>query len=423
MNGDSIQKSQRPLAEQATDESRMRVLVVDDSAAQRRVLERALSREGYNVREAASGVEALELCASWSPDLVISDWMMPGMNGLEFCEAFHEMPRDGYGYFILLTSKSDKSAVAEGLETGADDFLTKPVHPHELRARISAGRRIVQMHQALQDKSDALKDALNHLQVVHDSLNNDLIEAKNLQQSLVREKYKCFDHGAASFLLHPSGHVGGDLVGYFPVNERQIGLYSIDVSGHGVSSALMTARLAGYLSSSTPEQNVALMRGENGQVIARPVADVVDQLNSIVLDEMETDHYFTIVLAVVDLHSGTVSLCQAGHPFPAIERKSGGIEFVGDGGFPVGLLHEGKFEETQVMLHRGDRLLLVSDGVTECETIDGKMVGDEGLISMMTEMRDVTTQAYLDHMLDRLHQTSGLDGFDDDVSAVFFEWA
>lgn len=116
------------------------VLVVDDSPAQRMLLSRTLTREGFYVYEAASGEEALELCRKVEFDLILSDWVMsPGMNGLEFCRRFRNLPRRSYGYFILLTSKTDKGAVAQGLNVGADDFLSKPVSVAELRARIKAG--------------------------------------------------------------------------------------------------------------------------------------------------------------------------------------------------------------------------------------------------------------------------------------------
>ena len=95
-----------------------RVLVVDDSRAQRRILAVQLQRWGYEVIEAASGEAALDLCAGQVFDIVLSDWMMPGMTGLEFCRAFRALPREGYGYFILLTSKSEKAEVADGLEIG-----------------------------------------------------------------------------------------------------------------------------------------------------------------------------------------------------------------------------------------------------------------------------------------------------------------
>ncbi|MGB3281049.1 MAG: response regulator, partial [Pseudorhodobacter sp.] len=107
------------------------VLVVDDSRAQRRVLSLALARGGYRVTEADSGITALALCRETQFDIVLSDWMMPGMNGLDFCREFKALPRNGYGYFVLLTSKSEKGEIADGLDCGADDFLAKPVNSDE----------------------------------------------------------------------------------------------------------------------------------------------------------------------------------------------------------------------------------------------------------------------------------------------------
>ena len=114
------------------------VLIVDDSRLQRKILSSSVKRWGFEVLEAGTGAAALEICRDTPPDIVLSDWMMPGMNGLEFCDAFRKLPEENYGYFILLTSKSEKDEVARGLQAGADDFLTKPVNAHELRARISA---------------------------------------------------------------------------------------------------------------------------------------------------------------------------------------------------------------------------------------------------------------------------------------------
>ena len=79
----------------------------------------------------------MQICEESMPDVVLSDWMMPGMNGLEFCRTFRDLPTESYGYFILLTSKSEKDEIAHGLDAGADDFLTKPVNPATLLTAIS----------------------------------------------------------------------------------------------------------------------------------------------------------------------------------------------------------------------------------------------------------------------------------------------
>lgn len=96
------------IAETVVPDAPHRVLIVDDSKLHRRILSSSVKRWGFKVFEAASGEEAIKICDSIAPDIVISDWMMPGMNGLEFCDAFRMITTDRYGYFILLSSKGEK---------------------------------------------------------------------------------------------------------------------------------------------------------------------------------------------------------------------------------------------------------------------------------------------------------------------------
>ncbi|MEL6465773.1 MAG: SpoIIE family protein phosphatase [Pseudomonadota bacterium] len=399
-----------------------RVLIVDDSRLQRKILSSSVKRWGFEVHEAASGEEALEICKNILPDLILSDWMMPGMNGLEFCDAFRRLDQDKYGYFILLTSKSEKAEIAMGLEAGADDFVTKPVDANELRARISAGERILRMQRELTEKNRLITDTLDELQRLYDSLDSDLLEAKKLQQSLVRERYKSFETADLSLMLRSSGHVGGDLVGFFPAQEGHLGLFAIDVSGHGISSALMTARLAGYLSAAAPDQNVALQRCEDGTYAFLPPEEVIETLNDLVLDEMDTEHYFTLLLADVNLTNGHIRMSQAGHPHPAVQRTSGEIEQDGPGGFPVGLMSGISFTQFETQLQPGDRILLLSDGVTECPGPGGEMLEEAGLSQMMCELEDVTGPAFFEALLWRLTEFGGGNTFPDDVSGILFEY-
>ncbi|MEM6579158.1 MAG: SpoIIE family protein phosphatase [Pseudomonadota bacterium] len=409
--------------EPATQSNGIRTaLVVDDSRMQRRILTSALKRFGLEVHEAGSGVEALELCRTHPPDLVISDWMMPEMNGLEFCKEFRLLEDNDYGYFILVTSKSEKAEIAHGLDAGADDFLTKPVNLAELRARIAAGDRIIRMQRELSEKNRLIRTTLDELQKVYDSIDNDLIEAKKLQQSLVSDRYRDFGSAEVSLMLRSSGHVGGDLVGFFQTRERRLGLYSIDVSGHGISSALMTARLAGYLSANSPDQNVALHRSENGVYMPRPPMETVRDLNQLMLGEIETEHYFTMVLADVELDTGRVTMTQAGHPNPLIQRACGAVEFVGTSGLPVGLIEGADYEQFEVQLNPGDRLLLHSDGVEECAAPDGTLLGEDGLDALMGDLRSLRAQSFHETLVWKLAEYAGDEDFSDDVSCVLLEF-
>lgn len=399
----------------------VRVLVVDDSRAQRKVLGVYLARWGYQVTEAESADAALERCRTTTFDIVLSDWVMPGLSGLEFCRAFRALPRDGYGYFILLTSKSDKTEVADGLDGGADDFLSKPVNPDELRARMRAGERILGMQNELIEKNHLISRTLGELQSIYDSLDRDLIEARKVQQSLVRERHHRFAQGQATVLMRSSGHVGGDLAGFFEINARRLALYSVDVSGHGVASAMMTARLAGLLSGGALDQNIALTAGGYGGREAWPPDMVAYRLNRLMMDDMPVDQYFTMAYAEVDMSNGRVLLVQAGHPHPAILRHNGEIEFVGTGGLPIGLIAGATYDRTVLQLQPGDRLLLVSDGVTECPSPGGDL-GEEGLARLLVANRDLSDPALFEALVWNLMDHFGSGDFPDDVSGVMFRY-
>ena len=399
-----------------------RVLVLDDSRVQRKILSASLVRWGYDVVEAASGPEALALCETIPFDVVISDWMMPGMSGLEFCSAFRALTRDSYRYFILLTSKSEKGEIARGLDAGADDFLTKPVNADELRARIVAGERILRMEHELREKNRLVSTTLAEIQSLYDSLNRDLVEARKLQQSLVRERHRSFGNAQVSLLLRPSGHVGGDLVGFFPINNDRVGLFSIDVSGHGVTSALMTARLAGFLSGSSPEQNIALTLDPGGFYQSRPPREVAAHLNRLLLEEIETESYFTLLYADVDLATGQVAMVQAGHPHPALQRADGSVDYLGSGGLPIGLLPDADYETFVARLAPGDRLFLLSDGVTECPDSAGSELGESGLTRILLRNAGLRGSAFMEALIWDLQDHAGGQDFRDDVSGVLFEY-
>ncbi|MCC5970192.1 MAG: SpoIIE family protein phosphatase [Pararhodobacter sp.] len=397
------------------------ILVVDDSRAQRHLVATSLRSSGFNVMQASSGAEALALCERDEIDIVLSDWMMPGMDGIELCRALRASDQERYTYFILLTSKSDKAAVAEGLEVGADDFLAKPVDSGELRARIIAGERVLAMERELRANNQLLTDTLIKLRQVYDSLDRDLIEARALQQSLLREREYAFDTGHISMLLRPSGHIGGDMVGCFAINTRQMGLYSFDVSGHGVASALMTARLAGLLSAASAEHNIAIRRGVTGMV-GRPPAEMALAMNRLMLLEIQTERYVTLAYAELDLSTGSVRMVQAGHPHPVIQHHDGSISFLGNGGMPIGLIESADYEDFETRLLPGERLLLVSDGVTECPNPDGKELGEAGLERILRNLKDMRGNMLLETLMWELARWAGTEDFPDDVSCALFEF-
>ncbi|MGV6849104.1 MAG: PP2C family protein-serine/threonine phosphatase [Marinibacterium sp.] len=399
-------------------------LVVDDSRLQRRILTSLLRKWGYTVTEAASGEEALKAAAEHPPDVVMSDWMMPGMNGLKFCLRFRDMHWDNYAYFILLTSKSGSEDIARGLDAGADDFLTKPVNAHELRARIAAGERIIKMQRELSAQTLVISETLEKLQTAYDVIDRDLLQAKKIQESLVPDFDRDFDGGRVSLLLKPCGHIGGDLVGMFSPGKNRIGFYAIDVSGHGITSAMMTARIGSYLSNSHLDQNVALEKRYDKFYALLPPNEVAHRLNTRLAADAGIEEYFTMLYGTVDLNRGLVRFVQAGHPYPLLIRKDGKMDFVGGGGVPIGLIPSVEFEQFEVQMHPGDRLLFYSDGFSEARLKDGSMLEEVGLKRLVrAALPGDSGPEFLDDLYWRLTQELPPgEALDDDVSATLFEY-
>jgi two-component system cell cycle response regulator len=135
-----------------------KILVADDSPIDRKVLEHALSEEQYSVLFAESGQVAMALFAEHQPSLVITDWMMPDLTGIELCQRIRREFQESYTYIIILTALTEKDKVAEGLGAGADDYLTKPFHFNELLARVGVGRRVAGLHRQIEAKNRLLEE-------------------------------------------------------------------------------------------------------------------------------------------------------------------------------------------------------------------------------------------------------------------------
>jgi two-component system, cell cycle response regulator len=135
-----------------------KVLIVDDSAIYRKLVERALAVECCPVFVAKSGEEAITILDREHPSLVITDWVMPDLTGIELCQRIRAKTDYGHIYVILLTSHAEKQNVVEGLSAGADDYLTKPFDPDELLARVRVGARLVDLHRQIEAKNRLLEE-------------------------------------------------------------------------------------------------------------------------------------------------------------------------------------------------------------------------------------------------------------------------
>jgi len=196
----------------------MKILIAEDEAISRRLLQARLTEWGYEVIACSDGIQAREaLQAEDPPPLVILDWMMPGMSGLQICRELRKQSTSPYVYVLLLTSKNQKAEIMEGMEAGADDYLTKPFEADELRAALRTGKRILDLQAKLLDAQkvlqfeathDALTGLWNRAQILG-MLDRELPRAQREQKPLGVVMVD-LDHFKSINDIH--GHLAGDSV-------------------------------------------------------------------------------------------------------------------------------------------------------------------------------------------------------------------
>lgn len=145
----------------------MRVLIADDEAASRHLVRNIVRAWGFEVLVAGDGSEALHILeGSIPPEIALLDWMMPKVDGLDICRRIRAAMPNAPSYIILVSARGGLANVVQGLEAGADDYLTKPFDPRELRARLHVGVRVVQLQKALLDRCHELDDALKRVKLL-----------------------------------------------------------------------------------------------------------------------------------------------------------------------------------------------------------------------------------------------------------------
>lgn len=357
------------------------VLIVDDSKSYRHLMAAALSKWGFSVCEAEDGQQALQKLAQQPIHIVISDWEMPVMDGVALCQAIRGRDFGHYVYLILLTARQSIEDLLTGMESGADDFLSKPVNQSQLRARLHAAERVLLLESTLAARNEKLSYAYRQIE-------SDLQAAAKLQHSFLPAHNLLLAGYEFDWMFLPSAYVSGDLLNCFPLGERHIAFFSIDVAGHGVGAAMLSLAVSREFLAGRISSHFLLDQTAEGNAVPAAPHLVVEQLNQrFSLDNDQISSYYTLIYGVIDTANGHGTLCQAGHPTPFIIRAGGELSPVGDGGMPVGLFASAEYEDSHFVLEKGDRLYLYSDGIIECENHLQELYGEQRLQLLLSENR------------------------------------
>jgi sigma-B regulation protein RsbU (phosphoserine phosphatase) len=370
------------------------ILVIDDDYSIQIFLKRMLEKQGYEVITASNGQEGILQALACPPALIICDWIMPGLTGIEVCDRIKKDPNLSTTFFILLTSLYSVADRVKGLDAGADDFISKPIEQNELQARVRAGLRLHQLNRDLQSQKLLLE--------------TELAEAAEYVKSLLPLPMSAPIAINSRFI--PSRQLGGDCFDYYWLDSDYVAIYLLDTAGHGLRATLPSISVLNLLRS----------RALKGLNYYQP-SQVLTALNDTFQMNYQNDKYFTIWYGVYDRINRQLTYASAGHP-PAIlvSGKSPAtteLKLLKTPGMPVGMFPEAKYVDRACKIDNFSSLYIFSDGAYEITKSDGTLWNLDGFIQLLVSLQH-SVDYQLEHILNYLINLNSKEAFDDDLSIL-----
>lgn len=374
------------------------ILVIEHDAATEHFLVSALQQQGYSVTTARSGAEGLALAEKLLPGVIICDWSIPGeTSGLDICQTLKHHPVLSTTSLLLLTTRYSTADRVKGLEMGADDLLSKPVDINELNARVRAGLRLYQLTQDLRRQKQRMEA--------------ELAEAETYVRSLLPPDHDGKVPIQSRFL--PSQQLGGDCYDYYWLDPDYLVIYLLDVSGHGLGSALLSTSVLNVLrSQSLPD--VSFYRPEK----------VLKALNETFQMGDQNQKYFTIWYGVLNCANRQLLYASAGHP-PAVlvsmaEDRTVTTTRLRTPGMPIGMLPNAKYQWQRCQLPPNSSLYLFSDGLYEVLQNNQQYIGLDHFVDLLAVAKQTNS---IDHIFQTVLERQASDIASDDMSLMMISLA
>jgi PAS domain S-box-containing protein len=298
--------------------------------------------------------------------------------------------------------------------TPIDDESGKTTHYIGIQTNITARR----------EAEEALRQANRDLENTNLQMKRNLQAAARIQQSLLPEELPRVERFRFAWLYEPSEELAGDTLNLFPLDERHIALYTLDVSGHGVPAALLSVTLSHWLSPTTGRSTLAVPDSESpsGVRIVSP-CDVARVLNQQFPMDLETAQYFTLLYGVLDAERAELSYVSAGSPPIVHAPRLGKPHFEIVPGFPIGIVAEPGYQQQKIRLDPGDRLYFYTDGVPDAMNSKGDDFGTDRLVNVIAELAELPLEESLTAIIDQIRDWAGEEGIHDDATILGVEYS
>jgi sigma-B regulation protein RsbU (phosphoserine phosphatase) len=381
-----------------SNNSRARILVVDDDAISRKILAQLLASAGHESRECEDGAKALQLIHAKPPSLLLLDFDMPGLNGAEVLRRLRSDADPAVAQIptIMLTGHGSEESEVSCLQAGADDFVTKPINAAVLRARIETQLRLRSMRRQLERQNDELEEWRRNLE-------RDLAAARLTQQSLIPQKPPPLPGWQVATCYRPVIQVGGDIYGWLPMKDSRILFWIADGTGHGAAAALLTT--------------LAKLLFHHGGVEHDAPTTVMERVNSDFRSIFGARSFMTAMCVALDPASGHASVVGAGHPPLLVIRDNGATESIASIAPPLGLIEHPEFTETVIGFEAGDAFLLYTDGLFGSAKDERRRLTPQRLEKMLDPSAP-SAEALLKGILTQVAPDNAGDALPDDMAAL-----
>ncbi len=390
------------------------ILVVDDDTDILALLEMSLRSDGFNVITASDGMEGLERAKTDLPDLILLDVMMPYMDGLQVIEKLKSDSDTSSIPVMWITAKSQTEDKLKGLETGGDDYITKPFDLREVSARINAVLGRTRPVKYINPLISAMGEGFSEEGVAE--LGSHLQAAAEIQMKLLPDKPPVYPGFEFATMFRSSTSVSGDLYDFIPLSETRIGIVLGDVKGHGIPAALLMVMIqtaSRLLCNETDSPSTVLKR-----------------INTLLFHNTDLEQFATMVYGILDLDTGLFTYANGGHCPPihfisgkdktgTLNHNRSKVELLETGGMLIGAFDIATFSSDTSQLSPGDVLILYTDGVTETEGVKpNDFYGEDRLIECLSRNLDQSAETLCEVLQSDLLDFSGTTQLKDDRAVV-----
>jgi sigma-B regulation protein RsbU (phosphoserine phosphatase) len=391
----------------------MRILVAEDDNVSAQLLARALRAMGHEVTLAPDGEQAWARHLESPFPVLITDWDMPVLNGLELCRRVRQRRAEAYTYILILTILDDRASLLEAFESGADDFASKPFDTAELTARLRVAERFVQVQLQLASRVADLSRA-------NQKMKRDLEAAAAIQRSLLPSRAPDTRHATFAWQARSCEDLGGDTLNVVQLTPTHIAFYVVDVSGHGVAASLLSVSLNRILSPAAGE-GILLEEQDGAAPAPLPPARVLAELNArFQIGDSSNYQYFTLIFGLLDLKAARLTWASAGHPGP-VYQGGDAARVIENPSLPIGFAPDGEYEDRTLDLQPGDRVYFYSDGIPEANGSKGACFGEARLVENVVFGASAPLADSLASIVIDVELWSGGKP-EDDLSLLAMEW-